>query len=128
MADCQWGMSVGFTTAALVHELMKARDERRLPNLQRQLSRLNVLIIDELDLVPLPRTRAELLFEVFSQRCERGSIMVTTNLPFASGTRSSVQSTSPGRCWTGSPTTSTFWRCTARATASSAAGRKREDP
>ena len=75
-------MSVGFTTAALLHELMEARDERRLPNLQRQLSRLNVLIIDELDLVPLPRTRAELLFEVFSQRCERGSIMVTTNLPF----------------------------------------------
>ena len=61
---------------------MEARDERRLLNLQRQLSRLNLLIIDELGFVPLSRTGAELLFEVFSQRYERGSIMVTTNLPF----------------------------------------------
>ena len=68
--------------AALVHELMEARDERRLLNLQRQLSRLNLLSIDELGFVPLSRTGAELLFEVFSQRYERGSVMVTTNLPF----------------------------------------------
>ena len=48
-------MSVGFTTAAaLVHELMEARDERRLLNLQRQLSRLNLLIIDEMGFVPCP--------------------------------------------------------------------------
>ena len=80
---CQRGMSVGFTTtAALVHEMMEARDERRLLNLQRQLSRLNLLIIDELGFVPLSPTGAELLFEVFSQRYERGSILVTTNLPF----------------------------------------------
>ena len=83
LAACQHGMSVGFTTAAgLVHELMEARDERRLLNLQRQLSRLNLLIIDELGFVPLSKTGAELLFEVFSQRYERGSILVTTNLPF----------------------------------------------
>ena len=45
---------MGFTTAvALVHELMEARDERRLLNLQRQLSRLGLLIIDELGFVPL---------------------------------------------------------------------------
>ena len=83
LAACQRGMSVGFTTAAaLVHEMMEARDERRLLNLQRQLSRLNLLIIDELGFVPLSTTGAELLFEVFSQRYERGSILVTTNLPF----------------------------------------------
>ena len=83
LAACQRGLSVGFTTAAaLVHELMEARDERRLLNLQRQLSRLNLLIIDELGFVPLSPTGAELLFEVFSQRYERGSILVTTNLPF----------------------------------------------
>ena len=76
-------MSVGFTTAAaLVHELMEARDERRLLNLQRQLARLRLLIIDELGFVPLSTTGAELLFEVFSQRYERGSVLVTTNLPF----------------------------------------------
>ena len=79
LVACQRGMSVGFTTAAgLVHEMMEARDERRLLNLQKQLSRLNLLIIDELGFVPLSRTGAELLFEVFSQRYERGS----TNLPF----------------------------------------------
>ena len=39
-------------------------------------------IIDELGFVPLSKTRAELLFEVFSQRYERGSILVTSNLPF----------------------------------------------
>ena len=45
LAACQRGMSVGFTTAAaLVHELMEARDERCLLNLQRQLSRLSLLI------------------------------------------------------------------------------------
>ncbi len=83
LAACQRGMSVGFTTAAsLVHELMEARDERRLLNLQRNLSRLSLLVIDELGFVPLSTTGAELLFEVFSQRYERGSILVTTNLPF----------------------------------------------
>ena len=82
LAACQRGLSVGFTTAAPVHEMMEARDERRLLNLQRQLSRLNLLIIDELGFVPLSPTGAELLFEVFSQRYERGSILVTTNLPF----------------------------------------------
>ena len=83
LAACQRGLSLGFTTAAaLVNELMEARDERRLLNLQRQLARLQLLIIDELGFVPLSHTGAELLFEVFSQRYERGSILVTTNLPF----------------------------------------------
>ena len=83
LAACQKGMSVGFTTAAaLVHELMEARDDRRLLNLQRQLARLRLLIIDDLGFVPLSTTGAELLFEVFSQRYERGSVLVTTNLPF----------------------------------------------
>ena len=53
-------MSVGFTAAALVHALMEARNVRRLLNLQRQLSRLNLLIIDELGFVPLSPTGAEL--------------------------------------------------------------------
>ena len=61
---------------------MEARDERRLLNQERQLARLKLLIIDELGFVPLSHTGAELLFEVFSHRYERGSIMVTTNLPF----------------------------------------------
>jgi DNA replication protein DnaC len=83
LAACQKGLSVGFTTAAaLVHELIEARDERRLLNLQRKMARLKLLIIDELGFVPLSKTGAELLFEVFSQRYERGSVLVTSNLPF----------------------------------------------
>ena len=41
-----------------------------------------LLIIDELGFVPLSKTAAELLFEVFSQRYERGSTLVSSNLPF----------------------------------------------
>ena len=50
--------------------------------LQKQLVKYSLLIIDELGFVPLSKTGAELLFEVFSQRYERGSILVTSNLPF----------------------------------------------
>ena len=83
LAACQKGFSVAFTTAAgLVHQLMEARDERRLLKLQRDLAGAKLLIIDELGYVPLSTTGAELLFEVFSQRYERGSTIVTSNLPF----------------------------------------------
>ena len=83
LAACQKGLSVGFTTAAaLVHELMEARDEKRLRRFQKQLAGYRLLIIDELGFVPLSKIGAELLFEVFSQRYEQGSILVTSNLPF----------------------------------------------
>ena len=83
LAACQKGLAVGFTTAAaLVHELREARDERRLLRLQKQLAAYRLLIIDELGYVPLSPTGAELLFEIFSQRYERGSVIVTSNLPF----------------------------------------------
>ena len=83
LATCQRGLSVGFTTAAaLVHELIKAMDEKRLMNLQKKLAHLKLLIVDEFGFVPLSKTGSELLFEVFSQRYERGPLLVTTNLPF----------------------------------------------
>jgi DNA replication protein DnaC len=83
LAACQKGLSVGFTTAAaLVHELMEARDERRLLRLQKQMANQKLLIIDELGFVPLSKTGAELLFELISQRYERGSTLITSNLPF----------------------------------------------
>ena len=67
LAACQKGLSVGFTTAAaLVHELMEARDERRLLRLQKQMAGHKLLIIDELGFVPLSKTGAELLFELIS--------------------------------------------------------------
>ena len=74
LAACQKGLTVTFTTAAaLVHHLMEARDERRLLKQQRDLQAVQLLIVDELGYVPLSPTGAELLFEVFSQRYERGS-------------------------------------------------------
>jgi DNA replication protein DnaC len=83
LAACQRGLRVRFTTAAaLVHELMEARDEKRLLRFQKNLLRQELLIVDELGFVPLSKTGAEMLFEVFSQRYERGSTLVTSNLPF----------------------------------------------
>ena len=61
---------------------MEAHDERRLLKLQAQLAAVKLLIVDELGYVPLSHTGAELLFEIFSQRHERGSTIVTSNLPF----------------------------------------------
>jgi DNA replication protein DnaC len=83
LAACQRGHRVRFTTtAALVHELMESRDEKRLLRFQKQMASYELLIVDELGFVPLSKTGAELLFEVFSQRYERGSTLVTSNLPF----------------------------------------------
>lgn len=83
LAACQKGLSVGFTTAAaLVSEMMEARDERRLLRFQKQMAAYKLLIIDELGFVPLSKTGAELLFELISQRYERGATLITSNLPF----------------------------------------------
>jgi DNA replication protein DnaC len=83
LAACQHGHRVRFTTAAaLVSELIEARDEKKLLRFQKQLASYELLIVDELGFVPLSKTGAELLFEVFSQRYERSSTLVTSNLPF----------------------------------------------
>lgn len=83
LAVCQKGLSVFFTTAAaLVHELMEARDEKRLRALQKHLTNVKLLIIDELGYVPFTAIGAELLFEVFSRRYEHVATLVTSNLPF----------------------------------------------
>ena len=92
LAACQKGLTVGFiTAAALVHELIEARDEKRLLRFQKQLAKYKLLIIDELGFVPLSKTGAELLFEVFSQRYEGGSTLVTSNLPFDGGGSEALQ-------------------------------------
>jgi DNA replication protein DnaC len=124
LAACQRGMSVGFTTAAgLVHQLMEARDEKRLLRLQTQLAAHKLLIVDELGYVPLSPTGAELLFEVFSQRYERGlseclSLTINVREPLSPlicrsriGLRSSAPNGLPVRCLTAaSLTTSTSWK------------------
>lgn len=84
LAACQQGYRVRFTTAAsLVHELIEAKDEKRLLRFQKQLAKQELLIVDELGFVPLSKSGAELLlFEVLSQRYEQGATLVTSNLPF----------------------------------------------
>jgi DNA replication protein DnaC len=83
LAACQKGYRVRFTTAAsLAHELIEAKDERRLMRFQKMLAAFELLIVDELGFVPLSKSGAELLFEVFSRRYERASTLVTSNLPF----------------------------------------------
>ena len=83
LVACQKGLSVRFiTAAALVHELIEARDEKRLLRLQKQMLAPKLLIIDELGFVPLSKTGAELLFKLISQRYERSWTLITSNLPF----------------------------------------------
>lgn len=83
LAACQKNYSVLFVTAAaLVHELMEARDERRLRLLQKHLAKVDLLIVDELGYVPFTAVGSELLFEVLSRRYEQGATLVTSNLPF----------------------------------------------
>ena len=75
---------VSFTRAAeLVRTLLEARDERLLGRLHRRLERDDLLIVDELGFVPFDRAGGELLFNLLSERYERRSTMITTNLAFS---------------------------------------------
>jgi DNA replication protein DnaC len=83
LAACRRGHDVRFFTAAgLVNALVEARNEKALLRLQSQLAKIPLLIVDELGYVPFSKTGAELLFELLSQRYERGSVILTSNLPF----------------------------------------------
>jgi DNA replication protein DnaC len=83
LCACQKGYAVRFVTAAsLVRELIEAKDEKWLLRFQKQLAGYELLIVDELGFVPLSKSGAELLFEVMSQRYERTSTFITSNLPF----------------------------------------------
>ncbi len=80
---CRLGKRVRFTTAAaLVTELEEAQQQHRLDRTLAALDRLDLLIVDELGYLSLSRAGAELLFQVFADRYERRSLLVTSNLPF----------------------------------------------
>ena len=84
MACCQHNYRVRFVTAAeLVTLLVEAQQQGRLARKLDQLARFDVIICDELGYVPLDKAGADLLFGFISQRYERRSLVVTTNLPFA---------------------------------------------
>lgn len=80
--------------------MIAARDERRLLRFQKKMASYKLLIIDELALVRLSKTAAELLFELISQRYERGSTLFTSNWPFDEWTETFGSERPPVPCWT----------------------------
>jgi DNA replication protein DnaC len=85
---CQAGRRVRFTTlAGLANELQEADSRRELARVVGRYSRTEVVVLDELGYLKLPDGAAELVFQVLSERHERGSLIVTTNLPFGEWTK-----------------------------------------
>lgn len=72
-----------FRAADLVRTLVEARDEHQLSRLQKSFANVDLLIIDELGFVPFDKAGGELLFNLLSDRYERRSTVVTTNLAFS---------------------------------------------
>jgi DNA replication protein DnaC len=85
---CQQGRRVRFTTlAALANELQEAESRRELARVVARYGRIELVVLDELGYLALPEGAAELVFRVISERNERGSLIVTTNLPFGEWTK-----------------------------------------
>lgn len=84
LAACEQGRRVRYVTCAqLVNELVEAADQRHLSRLVARYGRLDVLLLDELGYVQVDPRGAELLFQILTEREERASIAVGTNLPFS---------------------------------------------
>lgn len=82
-AACRAGHRVKFHTAqALVNQLEEAQKNFRLERMLTILGKIDLLIVDELGYISFSRAGAELLFQVFADRYERESILITSNLPF----------------------------------------------
>jgi DNA replication protein DnaC len=85
---CQQGRRVRFTTlAGLANELQEADSRRELARVVGRYARTELVVLDELGYLALPEGAAELVFQVISERNERGSLIVTTNLPFGEWTK-----------------------------------------
>jgi len=84
IAACEQGRRVRYATAAqLVNELAEAADERRLSRIVARYGRLDLLCLDELGYVQLDTRGAELLFQILTEREEKASIALASNLPFS---------------------------------------------
>ena len=84
LAACRQGKRVRFFTAAnLVTRLEEMQKQYQLDRLLTQLDKTDLLICDELGYLSFSRTGAELLFQVFADRYERASLLVTSNLAFS---------------------------------------------
>ena len=82
-AACLAGHSVLFTTAVdIINTLTAAQAAYRLKAELKRLLAPRILCVDEVGYLPIDKTGADLLFQVISQRYERGSIVLTTNQPY----------------------------------------------
>jgi DNA replication protein DnaC len=87
MKACMQGMNVKFYTAAnLSNELIEAMEYKRLLKLERQLQKVDLLIIDEASYITFNRHQSELLFKIIADRAEKKSVIVSTNLKFSEWT------------------------------------------
>ena len=78
------GRSVLFTTCSLlVQQLLVAKRDLRLAKVLKKLSSFEALIIDDLGYVQQSREEMEVLFTLLAERYERGSVLLTSNLPFS---------------------------------------------
>jgi DNA replication protein DnaC len=85
---CKQGLRTRFITCCgLANELIEARHGRELSRVIQRYARYGLLVLDELGYVPLSKEGADLLFQVFAERHEKGSVIVTTNLGFADWTQ-----------------------------------------
>ena len=88
LAECTLGYRTLFTTAAgLLTHLLDAKRDGTLTRKLQSIDRFALLLIDELGYVPFEREATDLLFHVISQRYERASIAITTNLAFEQWTQ-----------------------------------------
>jgi len=87
LAACRQKRRVRFTTAAaLVNELVEAKQNNQVRRLMSRWQRYELIVVDEVGYVPLADIGAEFLFQVISERVERAALIVTTNLPFSEWT------------------------------------------
>jgi len=78
------GRSVCFSTCQmLVQELLRAKRDLRLERFVKKLHKYEALIIDDLGYVQQNREEMEVLFTLLSERYERGSVLLSSNLPFS---------------------------------------------
>jgi len=82
-AACLAGFRVRFATAVdIVNSLCAAEKAGRFVAELKKYTRPELLIMDELGYLPIDKHGADLLFQIVSQRYERGSIVLTTNKVF----------------------------------------------
>jgi len=76
-----------YNVAGLVNDLIKAQQEYRLSRFMTQVTKHELIVLDELGFIPFTATGAQLLFQLCSALYERVALIVTTNLRFADWSR-----------------------------------------